>query len=105
MTRTISHRSVARNYLIISAYGIVLLFTSDQAILLATAPYPSFGLPTVTFMGLSAYMLLVGFYSSAISVAQDQKLRESIKKFTIGQKALLDAGDRKESSDNDKKVS
>lgn len=36
-------------------------------------------------------MLLVGFYSSAISVAQDQKLRESIRKFTIGQKALLDS--------------
>jgi hypothetical protein len=33
------------------------------------APYSPFGLPTVSFMGLFAYMLLVGIFSSAISVA------------------------------------
>ena len=42
--RNIHESSVVRNYMIISAYGLVLLFTSNQANVLVTAPYPPFGL-------------------------------------------------------------
>lgn len=91
VTKSLSRSNNIRDYMIIAAWGFVLLFTSDQAIVLVTASYPPFGLPSVSFMGLSAYMILIGIYSSAISVAQDEKLRKSIRKLTIGQSELLDS--------------
>lgn len=39
-----------RNYMKISAYGLVLLFTSNQASLLITTPYPPFGIITTSAM-------------------------------------------------------
>ncbi len=72
-----------RNYLKISAYGLVLLFTSNQASLLINTPYPPFGIITTSVMGLSSYLVLIGIYSSAVSLSQDSKLRQSIKDITI----------------------
>jgi hypothetical protein len=83
-------RSAVKDYMIISAYGIMLLFTSNQATVLITAPYPPFGLATISFMGLSSYLILVGIYSSAISVAQDVKLRKSLRKSVEQQSNILD---------------
>jgi hypothetical protein len=89
--RRINPSNVVRNYMIISAYGFVLLFVSNQAVALVSAPYPPFGLVTISFMGLSSYLILVGIYASAISVAQDVRLRQSIRKFAIKESKLLDS--------------
>jgi nitrogen-specific signal transduction histidine kinase len=78
-----------KSYLMISAYGMMLLFTVNQPTGLTLIPYPPFGLVTICFMGLSSYMILVGIYSSAISVAQDVKLRQAIRKTAIDQSKLL----------------
>ncbi len=67
----------------ISAYGLVLLFTSNQASLLINPPYPPFGIITTSVMGLSSYLVLIGIYSSAVSLSQDSKLRQSIRDITI----------------------
>ena len=75
----------------ISAYGLILIFTSNQASLLLNTPYPPFGVITISIMGLSSYLVLVGIYSSAISLSQDSKLRQSIKQFTLGEPKLLDS--------------
>src|SRR5215208_1155549 len=75
--------------MIISAYGLVLLFASNQAIVLVTAPYPPFGLATISFMGLSAYLVVAGIYSSAVSVSLDVGLRKTIRKSVIEQSKLL----------------
>jgi hypothetical protein len=83
-------RRTIRNYMFISAYGIMLLFTSNQSIVLVSASYPPFGLATISFMGLSSYLILVGIYSAAISVAQDVNLRKSIRKIVEQQSNLLD---------------
>jgi DNA-binding protein Fis len=83
--------SIVRDYMIISAYGLVLLFTSSQASVLATGPYPPFGLATASFIGLSSYLVLVGIYSSAISLAEDSKLRQSIRSIAIKESRLLDS--------------
>jgi hypothetical protein len=77
--------------MIISAYGLVLLFTSNQANILVSGPYPPFGLATISFMGLSSYLVLVGIYYSAISVAEDSKLRQSIGHFALEEAKLLDS--------------
>ncbi len=82
---------IVRDYMIISAYGLVLLFCSSQASVLVTGPYPPFGLATASLIGLSSYLVLVGIYSSAISVAEDSNLRQSIRDSAIKEAKLLDS--------------
>jgi hypothetical protein len=90
VARSFSHNSVVRDYMTISAYGFVLLFASNQAIVLVTHPYPPFGLVTVSFMGIASYLVLAGIYSSAISVSLDVGLRKSIRK-SVEHLKLLDS--------------
>ncbi len=91
VARSLPRKSIVRNYFIISAFGIVLLFTSNQAMILVSFTYPPFGLVTISFLGISSYLLLVGIYSSAISVSQDIKLRKSIKNHALREVNLLDS--------------
>ena len=84
-------RSAVKDYMLISAYGMMLLFTSNQPIGLLLVPYPPFGLVTISFMGLASYLIFVGTYSSAISVSEDTKLRQSIRKIAINESKLLDS--------------
>jgi hypothetical protein len=77
--------------MIISAYGFVLLFISEQAIVLTYLAYPPFGFVTISFMGLSSFLIFTGIYSAAISVAQDSNLRKSIRNFAINESKLLDS--------------
>jgi hypothetical protein len=71
---------MSKDYMLISAYGMMLLFTSNQPIGLLLVPYPPFGLATISFMGLASYLIFVGIYSAAVSVSEDTKLRQSILK-------------------------
>jgi hypothetical protein len=91
IARTLRRGSIVRDYMIISAFGLVLMFISNQAVLLVNLFYPPFGLVTVSFMGLSSYLLLLGVYSSAISVSEDSKLRQSIRQVALREPRLLDS--------------
>ena len=42
-------------------------------------------------MTLASYLFSLGFYFSAISVSQDIKLRQSIKKYVINESKLIDS--------------
>jgi hypothetical protein len=85
-------RAIAvRDYLMISALGFVLLFASDQAIVLTNITYPPFGVAAVSLMGLSSYLILVGIYYSAISLSHDDRVRREIKKFAMQESRLLDS--------------
>jgi hypothetical protein len=64
-----------KSYMTISAIGLLLLLMLYQAQVLITAPFPPFGLLSVSFMGLSSYLIFIGIYSSAVSVSQDSRLR------------------------------
>lgn len=90
LAQKISNNIFVRNYLLISAYGFMLLFVSNQAIVLTFNLYPPFGLPSVCLMGLSSYLLMIGIYSSATSLSQDIKLRQSIRRSAIKELELLD---------------
>ena len=79
-----------KRYMMISAYGMMLVFSSKAAAL-ALVPYPPFGLATVSFFGLSSFLLFIGIYSSAISVAEDSQLRKSIRRYAVDESRLLDA--------------
>jgi hypothetical protein len=78
-------------YLIIAGFGFLLLFTSNQAILMSIVPYPPFGIATITVMGLSAYLVTIGIYMSAISLSQDAELRRSIRRVARSQSKLFDS--------------
>ncbi len=84
-------RNIVKQYMMISAYGMMLLFSSNQASGLVLIPYPPFGLVTVSFFGLASYLLLIGIYSSAISVAEDSNLRRSIRRVAMKESRLLDS--------------
>jgi hypothetical protein len=85
-----SHAALNR-HLIISGFGFFLLFTSNQAILMSIAPYPPFGIATITVMGLSAYLIVIGIYMSTISLSQDAELRRSIRQIARSQSKLFDS--------------
>lgn len=78
-----------RHFMIIAALGMILFFTSNQAVILVAAPYPPFGLASISIIGLAAYLLFVGFYFSAISVAQDYHLRSIVKKSAYKESRLI----------------
>lgn len=80
-----------RNYLIIAGYGFMFLLISNNGVLLATVPYPPYGVLSVTFMGVASYSILLGIYSSAIAASNDAELRKSIRKFALHEGKLLDS--------------
>jgi hypothetical protein len=89
--KAIKKPNIVREYLLITAVGYTLLFVSDQAIALTSTPYPPFGLTSVSTVGLSSYLILVGLYYSAISISDDAKLRQTIRKLAISESKLLDS--------------
>ena len=80
MSKSIDHDQI-KNYMIISAYGMMLMFTSNQPTGLIQAPYPPFGLVTSAFFGLAAFLFMIGVYSSVISVSQDRNIRKYIQNY------------------------
>ena len=74
------HQANVKNYLILAAYGVMILLSSTQAIRVLSSPYPPFGITTITFMSLGSYSMLLGIYFSAIYVSQDRKLRQTISR-------------------------
>ena len=64
--------------MMLSACGIMLLFSSNLGGRLVAPSFPPTELVVVSFMVLSSYYLLIGIYHSAISVAHDTKLRRYI---------------------------
>lgn len=90
VARNIS-RDIVKQYMMISAYGMMLLFSSNQFSDLVLGPYPPFGLATVSFFGLASYLIFVGIYSSAISVSEDSTLRQTIRSIATKEPRLLDS--------------
>lgn len=91
VAKTVGRSSPLRIYLIISGLGLLLLFATNQAILLSIAPYPPFGFASITLTGLSAYLAVVGIYTSSISMSNDAKIRKSIKSLAKSESRLLDS--------------
>lgn len=88
IARTLKMGTAARNYMIIAAYGFVLFYIAGSA-WTSQAAYPPYGLISVSFTGLSCYLIYNGLYFSAVSVSQDMTLRQSIRKSVMEQSKLL----------------
>jgi hypothetical protein len=90
IARSFPSNSAIRNYFIISAFGFALFFTSNQAVVLNLLPFPPYGLVAASFAGLASYLIMIGIYSSAISMSQDSKLRQVVRKAASNQLRLLE---------------
>jgi hypothetical protein len=73
-------RKSMKNYLIISSLGLVSLFSSIQPGMPFYAAYPPFGLVTLSFLGVSSYMLLVGIVGFAAYVSRNTEVRQEVYK-------------------------
>jgi hypothetical protein len=78
------------DYMAISAYGVAILAIAVQSPVIHT-PYPPFGIIASSFMTLASYLFSLGFYFSAVSVSQDEKLRELIRRHVMNESKLLDS--------------
>jgi len=81
-----------KNFFIISSLGIICLFSSIQPGSPFYAAYPPFGLVTLSFLGLSSYMLLVGMVGSAAYVARDNVVRREIHNSLQADSHVLEMG-------------
>jgi hypothetical protein len=69
-----------RNYLSISALGMLLFFTINQNPPLQESLLPPYGIISKSFIGLSCYMILVGIYSSIILLSRRNTLTNVVLK-------------------------
>ena len=79
IARSIENKNVS-DYMKLASVGIMLLSISSEDTGLYQYYFPPFGLQSITFIGISSYLLFVGVYYSAVSISIDQKLRTSIQK-------------------------
>lgn len=81
-----------KNFFIVSAIGIISLFSSIQPGSPFYAAYPPFGLVTLVFLGLSSYMLLVGMVGSAAYISRNTDVRQEVYKGLEKDSAVLKMG-------------
>jgi hypothetical protein len=89
-SESFSRNKVFRNYLLMAGYGFMVFFSATQSNIIATV-YPPFGFATVSSFGLGSYLILIGLYLSALSVSQDENLRNMIKRSTLSESKFLNS--------------
>jgi hypothetical protein len=70
-----------KKLLVITGFGFILIYTVNQTTVIATA-YPPYGLPALSFIVITVYLLCFGIYSSAISLSNTIVLRNKIRSLT-----------------------
>ena len=88
IARSFDYNSALKDYMIMAGSGFAIFeLAINGSVMLAS--YPPFGLASVSFVGLSTYLILMGIYSSAISMSGDVKLRQAIRKSAVEESKLL----------------
>jgi hypothetical protein len=80
---------VIKKYMYIAAWGSALLQLTGIAGVYP-ALYPPFGLFAALLTSLACYLLLIGIYSSALTVSIDTKLRRLVRTYAIEKAKLID---------------
>lgn len=91
IAKALRHTPIIKDYMMITAYGFILFFIATSATI-SGAGYPPFGIVNVMLLGTFSFLILNGLYRSAICVAEDTKLRQSIKTLAKRESKLLDSG-------------
>jgi hypothetical protein len=84
-----------KNFMTITGYGFILFFTATITTISGTG-YPPFGFVNAVLVGPLSFLILAGLYRSAISVAEDAKLRQSLRVSIRKELKLLDSIGRSE---------
>jgi hypothetical protein len=89
ISRIMSYERNIMTYMIISGFGIFLIFAANQAAT-QTIPgiYPPFGLLTITVLNIAAFFMLLGIYNSATFVSANRDLRKLIRKHALESRLL-----------------
>jgi hypothetical protein len=88
ISKRLRYERKIRTCMVISGWGILLLFATNQAASQTVVPYPPFGLATSTALILATYLMLLGIYNSARLVSINADLRKSIYKHAFDSKLL-----------------
>ena len=88
ISRILGYERNIKTYMIISGWGILLIFSSNQAATQIVSPYPPFGLATTTILITASYLMLLGIYNSATLVSTNNELRKTIRKHALESKLL-----------------
>ena len=78
----------------ITGFGFVFLFLTNQANGMVVTPYPPFGITTSLFFGFSSFLLMIGFYCSAIYISENRDIRKLIKNDILKYDLLSQMGSR-----------
>jgi hypothetical protein len=92
ISKTLKYEKNIMAYMIISGWGILLLFGTNQALLQTFSPYPPFGLVTVSVLITAVFLLLLGIYNSTTLVSVNNNLRKQIHKHASEIKFLGEIG-------------
>jgi hypothetical protein len=92
ISTTISYEKNIKTYMIISGWGIFLIFSANQGEAQIGGPYPPFGVATLTVLNTAAFLMLIGIYNSAVLVSTNNDLRRSIYKYAVESKLLAQIG-------------
>ena len=88
MSKSVSYEKNIRIFMILSGWGILLIFSADQGGTATLAPYPPFGVVTATALVVAGYLTLLGIYNSAVLVSTSNTLRASIQRRAMESKLL-----------------
>jgi len=66
-----------KNYLMLVAFGLLLVITSTQETNFPRFLFPPFGLITILFIGIAIYLFFIGFYSASLHISKDISLVKS----------------------------
>src|SRR5690349_12441166 len=77
--------------MIISGWGIFLIFSANQAEAQIVGPYPPFGVATITVLNIAAFLMLIGIYNSAVLVRaeMENELQKTVTKINNEKKRLF----------------
>jgi hypothetical protein len=104
VAKALSNETSIKDYLFIVSYGFILFFTTTLTSI-AGGGYPPFGIINVLLIGPLSFLILTGLYRSAVSVAEDAKLRRLVRDTTKKELDLLyDIGSAETSKEIESKV-
>jgi|SRR5688572_8473754 len=92
ISKLVGYEKRIKTFMIISGWGILFIFSSNQAVTQAVIPYPPFGLPTITILVTGAYLMLLGIHNSATLVSTNNELRKTIYDRALESKFLGSIG-------------
>lgn len=91
-------------YMIVCGWGFLLIFAADESGLQTLAPYPPFGIASLSVLILGAFMMLLGVYNSALLAGTNYKLRSAIRKQALESSLLGVVGEAEMQKEVEKTV-